>query len=249
MRGDVLGLVGGEIERHVGDVDGLAEVLDHAVGRVARLRLGGEVLGDGLRGDDAGVEHVDAHTCVRDLTRHLTAEVVDAGLGHAVADLRTVGAHGGDRADVDDAAGVLLDHGLVERFLAGVEHGRKVNTDRLFKLFVGALGDVEVLAGVGLAKVVDQHVEAAFLGDALVDHASVRGGVVRLKVHELGLSAAGSCRLNGRFTGLHVAAGVVDLCALINEEVSDRAADAAGARRDQRDFSFQSVTHNRILPF
>ena len=82
MRGDVLRLVGGKIERHVGDVDGLAEVLDHAVGRVARLRLRGEVLGNGFRGDDAGVEHVDAHTCVRDLTRHLTAEVVDAGLGH-----------------------------------------------------------------------------------------------------------------------------------------------------------------------
>ena len=207
------------------------------------------MLGNGFRSDDAGVEHVDAHTCVRDLTRHLTAEVVDAGLGHAVADLRAVRAHGGDGADVDDAAGVLLDHGLVERFLAGVEHGRKVNADRLFKLFIGALGDVEVLAGVGLAKVVDQHVEAAFLGDALVDHASVRGRIVRLKVHELGLTAAGSCGLDGSFAGLHVAAGIVDLRTLIDEEVRDRAADAAGARRDQRDFSFQSVTHNRTLPF
>ena len=79
MRRDVLRLVGGEIQRHVGNVDGLAEVLDHAVGRVARLRLGREMLGDGLRGDDAGVEDVNAHTRVRDLTRHLAAEVVDAG--------------------------------------------------------------------------------------------------------------------------------------------------------------------------
>ena len=249
MRGDVLRLVGGKIERHVGDVDGLAEVLDHAVGRVARLRLRGEVLGNGFRGDDAGVEHVDAHTCVRDLTRHLTAEVVDAGLGHAVADLRTVGAHGGDGADVDDAAGVLLEHGLVECFLAGVEHGREVHADRLLKFFVGALGDIEVFAGVGFAEIVDQHVETPFLGDALIDHASVRGGIVRLEVHELGLTAAGSGGLDGSLAGLHIAAGIVDLRALIDEEVCDRAADAAGTCCDQSDFSFQSVTHNRTLPF
>ena len=144
---------------------------------------------------------------------------------------------------------MLLEHRLVERLLAGVEHGRKVNADGLFKLFVGALGDVEVLAGVGFAEVVDQNVEAAFLGDALVDHASVRGGVVCLKVDKLGLTAASSCGLNGSLAGLHVAAGIVDLRALIDEQVCDRAADAAGARRDQRDFSFQSVTHNRTLPF
>ena len=35
MRRDVLRLVGGEIQRHVGNVDGLAEVLDHAVGFAA----------------------------------------------------------------------------------------------------------------------------------------------------------------------------------------------------------------------
>ena len=125
----------------------------------------------------------------------------------------------------------------------------EIHADGLFKLLVGALGDVEVLAGVGFAEVVDQHVEAAFLGDALVDHASVRGGVVCLKVDELGLTAAGSGGLDGSLAGLHVAAGIVDLRALIDEQVCDRAADAAGARRDQRDFSFQTVTHNSTLPF
>ena len=85
MRGDVLRLVGGEIQRHVGDVDGLAEVLDHAVGRVARLRLGREMLGDGLRGDDAGVEHVDAHTRVRDLSQ---AELVYFEAAPAQSDQR-----------------------------------------------------------------------------------------------------------------------------------------------------------------
>ena len=131
-----------------------------------------------------------------------------------------------------------------------LKHGREIHADGLFKLLVGALGDVEVLAGVGFAEVVDQHVEAAFLGDALVNHTSVRGGVVCLKVDKLGLTAAGSCGLNGSLAGLHVAAGIVDLRALIDEQVScDCAADAAGARRDQRDFPFQSVTHNRTLPF
>ena len=207
------------------------------------------MLGNGFRGNDAGVEHVDAHTRVRDLTRHLAAEVVDAGLGDTVADLRAVGAHGSDGADVDDAAGMLLEHRLVERLLAGVEHGREIHADGLFKLLVGALGDVEVLAGVGFAEVVDQHVEATFLGDALVDHASVRSGVVCLKVDELSLTAAGSGGLNGSLAGLHIAAGIVDLRALIDEQVCDRAADAAGARRDQRDFSFQTVTHNSTLPF
>ena len=49
-----------------------------------------------------------------------------------------------------------------------------------------------------------------------------------LKVDKLGLTAAGSGGLNGSLTGLHVAAGIVDLRALIDAQVCDRAADAAG---------------------
>ena len=112
---------------------------------------------------------------------------------------------------------MLLEHCLVESFLRGVEHGREINAHGFFKLFVGAFRYVKILAGVGFAEVVDKNVETAFFGKALVYHASVRCRLVCLKVYELGLAAACACGFDCGFAGLHISAGVIYLCALIDK--------------------------------
>ncbi len=61
---------------------------------------------------------------------------------------------------------------------------------------------------------------------------------MRLEVYELRLSAACAGGFDCGPAGLHVAAGVVYLCALVGKQIGDRAAYASGACRHQGDFSF-----------
>ena len=231
---DIRGEVGGEEERHVGDVLGGATATQRnqalpSLADIVRQSVG-HGRDDESRSDGIVTDVTNAHLLGRTL-----GEADDARLRGGVVALVGIARYAHHGAHVDDTAAVLLPHDGLHR-LGEVEHRLEVDVDNGVPLLLGHTLEGGVF---GDASVVDQHVDATEVLDDLFDNLlglSEVGGVGGIG---FGLDAHG---LEFLFGFQHeVAQGDVgkgDVAALLGETDGDGLADAATGAGNQSHLVF-----------
>jgi hypothetical protein len=185
-------------------------------------------------------EAEDAHVVAGDLLGQGLGEALHRGLAGAVVDGRLDHLHAGQRADVEDDAGLAPDHPAQGR-LRRQEGALHVGVHHLVPVFLLEEGEGQVLRH---PRVVDQDVEAA---PRLVDLGQHRLGRGDVEDRSLERSALGACGLDGGDGGERALFAAVvrerDPGTLSGERHADGVAQAPRPTRDQGALALEQLAH------
>src|SRR5438876_10940015 len=168
---DEAGGIGGQEDRSLGDILGLADAAERVSLGDARLHLGSAeraiALGGphaepsdvlvGVRDGHARAHHVEPYAVPSDLARHALAERDDTGLAGGVHALAKLSHASGVGSQAHDGPGLPGDH-AVEDSAGAVDHAPEVELDLLLPLRALLLYEEAVM---GPAHVVHEHVHLA----------------------------------------------------------------------------------------
>src|SRR3984957_16742800 len=234
LAGDITGFVAGEKDDGGGDVAVQAETAErdhgfHFVFDFLRERVGHR------RFDEAGRNGVHGDAARGDFDGDGAGEADESGLGGDVIRLAGVAGLGHHRADIDDAAGTLLEHSA-ERLLDAEMRPGKVGANYSVPVFEPHAQRQRV-AGDG--RVIDQDVELGEFREDLLEPGFDLRGVG--DVHRDGKGFATSGFDFGDESGefFSVARGDRDFCAGRGQRQSSGAADSLRGAGDECDFIFQ----------
>ena len=187
-----------------------------------------------LGGDRARADAVDADAVRRECQRHHLGELVHAALAHRVGHLVGDREHGVHRRHVDDRAAHADSRPCAARPPVRKEHRLQVHREDAVEV---GLVEVEEVAGVGDAGIVDEDVDAAGVrGGSLDDAGDVRPA---RDVGDDGRRAGHAGGSRGQFRLGDV--GHDDRRAFVGEALRDGEADAARGPGDDGDPAFQSL--------
>ncbi|EGE60039.1 hypothetical protein RHECNPAF_1740050 [Rhizobium etli CNPAF512] len=232
--GDIGCVIGGEIERGLGDFVGFAHAPERAHAADAGLERRHRVFGLGHRRPDrrlraAGRHLVDADAARRKLGGHIARHRPDRGLRRRVGRPAGGAEHGMHRTVEDDRGAVVE---MRERRLHGEENRREIGADDPIELFRRRVTERCRAADAGIG---EDDVEPADLCGGFRKGLFGGGCIGDVEVERHGASPEHLFGGNERF---RIAAGDHDLGTLIDEGLGGRKTDAAIAASDQGNLVF-----------